>query len=849
MDIVGPLRRTKRGNRYILTMMDFASRFPEAIPLRRIDAETVADALCTVFTKFGVPEEILSDQGSQFMSSLMKRTMALLGVDQIRTSPYHPQTDGMLERFHGTLKRMMQKRGNASKEWDMYLPYLCFAYRDSVHTATGFTPFQLLFGRDVRGPLSLLKAHLTDTTEETSSPRMFLEGLKERLHFAWEKVKENDTTAKKCAKRYYDKSAQMRSFQPGDQVLVFEPSTDKLEPRWCGPYAVTDKLNDVTYRVKTPERRKQVRQYHVNSLKAWNALPQVAMVTYCEEETEEEADGEPYLYLFERGDQVDPEINTDLTEAQRGQVQQLVAEYKDVFSGEPGSTHLASHRIATGEAKPVSHQPRRIPQVWQEKVREEVNDMIAAGVIEPSSSPWTSPVVPVRKKDGTLRLCIDYRQLNSVTQDDKYQMPRVEEMVERLGKAKYISKLDLAKGYYQVPVEPDDQSKTAFLTPMGKFQFKRMPFGLKGAPSTFQRMMDTLLAPCHQFAGAYIDDITVHSNSWMEHLDHLREVLQLLREANLTAKPKKCSLAMFECEYLGHRVGGGKIRLDKAKVSAITDFKHPRTKKDIRSFLGLAGYYRRFLPHFAQLTASLSDQTRKDKPDKVQWNDQLQKDFTQIKEMLTSRPILMCPDEDKQFIVQTDASERGIGAVLSQLDDESMERPVAFFSRKLLPQEERYSVIEKECLGIVAALRHFDVYLVGKPFKIVTDHRALRYLHTMRNANQRLTRWALAMQPFNFTIEHRPGVQNGNADGLSRQAWRDDNNAPHCCAAGEEGGSVGDSPLQQQGATPPSRSSCLPLNYDLTCGWKEDEITDAGICQPQADATRASQRTNERTVG
>ena len=167
--------------------------------------------------------------------------------------------------------------------------------------------------------------------------------------------------------------------------------------------------------------------------------------------------------------------------------------------------------------------------------------MLAAGVIEPSSSPWTSPVVPVRKKDGTLRLCINYRQLNSVTQDDKYQMPWVEEMVERLGKAKYISKLDLAKGYYQVPVEPDDQSKTAFLTPMGKFQFKRMPFELKGAPSTFQRMMDTLLAPCHQFVGAYIDDITVHSNSWMEHLD---QVLQLLREANLTAKPKN---AVWPC--------------------------------------------------------------------------------------------------------------------------------------------------------------------------------------------------------------------------------------------------------------------------------------------------------------
>jgi len=161
VDLVGPLRRTERGHRYILTLMDFASRYPEAIPLRRIDAETVADALCTVFTKFGIPDEILSDQGSQFMSTLMKQVMELLGVDRIRTSPYHPETDGMLERFHGTLKQMMQKRGNASKEWDKYLPFLCFVYRDSVHAATGFTPFQLLFGKDVRGPLSLLKSQLT----------------------------------------------------------------------------------------------------------------------------------------------------------------------------------------------------------------------------------------------------------------------------------------------------------------------------------------------------------------------------------------------------------------------------------------------------------------------------------------------------------------------------------------------------------------------------------------------------------------------------------------------------------------------------------------------------------------
>lgn len=392
----------------------------------------------------------------------------------------------------------------------------------------------------------------------------------------------------------------------------------------------------------------------------------------------------------------------------------------------------------------------------------------------PSTSPWTSPIVPVRKKDGSLRLCIDYRKLNDMTTEDRYPMPRVEELLEKLGKAKYISTLDLTKGYYQVSMAPSDRKKTAFMAPMGKFEFTRMPFGLKGAPATFQRLMDVILGPYTAFARAYLDDIVIFSESWEEHLTHLDTIFSILEKTGLKAKPTKCTLAENHCIYLGHRVGDGKIEMEEAKLEALRNFRRPLTKGDVRAFLGLAGYYRRFLPHFAERTARLSDLTKKDLPAKITWTDTLENDFQVLKQLMCTKPILFCPRDDKEFVLHTDASERGIGAVLSQEIEKDDERPLAYFSRKLLPRETRYSTVEKECLGLVAAIKHFDVHLVGKKFRVITDHRALKYLQTMQNANPRLTRWALAIQPFDFIIEHRPGKLHSNADGLSRQSWGTD---------------------------------------------------------------------------
>ena len=225
---------------------------------------------------------------------------------------------------------------------------------------------------------------------------------------------------------------------------------------------------------------------------------------------------------------------------------------------------------------------------------------------------------------------------------------------------------------------------------MGKFQFVRMPFGLKGAPTTFQRLMDVVLGPC--------DDIIVFSSTWSDHLRHLEEVFTRLREAGLKAKPTKCAIAMDHCSYLGHIVGGGKTQMEEAKIAALKDYKRP--VRDVRAFLGLAGYYRRFVPGFAQLTARISDLTQKEEPPKVNWTAQHEEDFQKLKALMCNKPILHCPDESREFLLQSDASERGIGAVLSQMTEEGVERPVAFFSRKLLPRETRYSTVEKECLGV-----------------------------------------------------------------------------------------------------------------------------------------------------
>ena len=429
---------------------------------------------------------------------------------------------------------------------------------------------------------------------------------------------------------------------------------------------------------------------------------------------------------------------------------------------------MIEHDVNTGTARPVRLPPYRLPHAYRDTVKKEIEEMLQSGIIEPSSSEWSAPIVLVKKKDGTLRFCVDYQRLNSIAEADAYPMPRVDEMIDRVGRAKFVTTLDLMKGYWQVPLTARTRAKTAFATPFGLYQFRVMPFGLQGAPATFQRLMDSVLRGLEGFSAAYMDDVIIYSETWEDHLRHIDQVLRRIRKAGLTLKMRKCQFAMSEFVYLGHVVGGGLVQPEAAKLEAVRNFATPRTKKEVRAFLGLTGYYRKFIKDFASISAPLSDLTRKNGPNQVEWTPECSAAFNLLKQQMCSTPVLRSPDFEKMFLLQTDASDRGVGAVLSQVDENGDEHPVGFFSRKLVPREERYATVEKECLAIHLAVKAFRVYLLGRPFHVQTDHRSLEWMERFKENNGRLTRWSLALQPYDFKVEYKKGSENQNADALSR---------------------------------------------------------------------------------
>ncbi|XP_064389549.1 uncharacterized protein LOC135337548 [Halichondria panicea] len=775
MDIVGPLPRTQRGNRYILTICDYATRYPEAIPLPSVEATRVARELLLLFTRVGVPEEVLSDQGTNFMSSLLDEMYQALQITRIRTTPYHPQTDGLVERFNATLKSMLRKfTSRNQKDWDEYLPYLLFSYREVPQESTGFSPFELLYRHRVRGPLDVIREGWTEERSPEFPVIAHVVQMRDRLEEMMEIVQETTSKAQQKQKRYYDKGTKKRELKAGDQVLVLLPKDEnKLKLEWVGPYKVLRAVTPVDYEVATPGRRQKKKIYHINLLKLWKCPTQPVsnLMSIMEEGNECDEEESTNLSLWEPEETLFDvtEIQTpDLNPEERKQLLSLVQEFDAVCGPAPGRTTIAEHEIFVADETPIQQRPYRVPYSRREVVKEEIHKMLEADVIRPSTSPWASPIVMVGKKDGSVRFCVDYRKLNKVARFDAYPMPRIEELLDNIGPARYITTMDLAKGYWQIPLEESSKEKSAFTTPFGLYEFQVMPFGLHNAPATFQRTMNRVLEGCEEFAGCYIDDLVVYSKSWEEHLQHLQVVLERLQAAKLTLKPRKCQFGRREVRYLGHVIGGGKVRPDPQKLQAVAEYPRPQTKKDVRAFLGLVGYYRKFTPNFADIAVPLTDLTRKKKPEKVIWTGECDQSFIALKETLLKHPVLEVFDPNKQFLLQTDASERGLGAVLSQRDSEGQENPIAFASRKLQPRERNYATIEKECLAVVWALKIFYTYLYGRKIEVQTDHQPLAWLHKMQNANARLTRWALAIQPYQLEITHRRGVSNGNADGLSR---------------------------------------------------------------------------------
>ena len=759
-DLVGPIPKSVSGFRYILTMMDMFSKYPEAIPLKKVDNEAVLEGMLEIFSRHGIPGTILTDQGSVFMSRLTKAVCQTLGIEQIRTSPYHPQSDGALERWHACLKGMLKRSEADLKYWDRHLRYLLFAYRDTPHCVTGFSPFSLLFGREVKGPLGLVHSSWLDGDCEAAGAGEWLIALKQQMAEMSKVVSEREKLAKCKMKQVFDRTAKSKSFEVGDLVLVRKPGLrKKLGDSWDGPYEILEKISPLNYKIKPPGGSRRSKVLHVNMLKKWSAP--VARIHGVAVVHEEEGECESPQGLKLTRDGFVPTVK------QQDRLDGVLSEFGGVLCNTPGRTESVTLSINTGEASPIRSHPYRIPPVWREEVKQQIDQLLDLGIIRASESPWSSSVVTVKKKDGGIRICVDYRAVNGVTAPDPYLMPFIEDILDTLASAKFLSKIDLNKGFHQIPIREADMEKTAFCTPWGKFQFCRMPFGLRNGPAVFQRLMDKLLHQDLAFSRVYIDDIVVFSATWEEHCSHLKVVLGRLKKAGLTANVKKCQWGQVRCEFLGHIVGEGKVSPAECKVQALKEYQQPQTKKGIRQFLGLAGYYRRFIKEYADHSYFLTESTKKSAPERVVWSDVMFSEFSYLKNVLCAVPSLTLPTVQDTFLLQTDASGLGIGAVLSVVRQD-VELPVAYYSRKLKDREQRYSATELEGLAVVAAVQHFDVYLITHPFVVETDHRALVFLNSSRHTNGRLARWALALQPYSFSLRYRAGPQNLNADALSR---------------------------------------------------------------------------------
>lgn len=460
--------------------------------------------------------------------------------------------------------------------------------------------------------------------------------------------------------------------------------------------------------------------------------------------------------------------NEALTDEQECAVNKLINEtYRDVFANQsrPSCAQGVRHEIDTGTNRPFNHAPRRSSQQEREQVHFQVQEMLKSGVIRPSQSPWASCVVLVKKKDGKLRFCVDYRALNKITKRDKYPLPRVDDSLSALQRGRFFSSLDLYAGYWQIPMDDASKEKTAFVCSDGLFEFNVMPFGLCNAPATFQRFMDAVLAGLKwNTLLVYLDDIIIFSPTAEQHIADLETVFQRLREANLKLNPQKCKLFQDELLYLGHVISAKGIAPNPAKVAAVLTMKPPSTPAELHTGLGICGYYRAHIENFATLCWPLYQMLHKDT--EFKWTDTEQAIWDTLKARLAQSSVLRHPDFAEPFVIQTDASKVGLGAVLLQRID-GEERVIQFISRALHPAEVEWQTRELEALAIIWACETLRHYVVGYKFIVESDHHSLQWLKEATKP-ARLVRWACRLSEYEFDIKHRPGKLNQTADALSR---------------------------------------------------------------------------------
>ena len=536
------------------------------------------------------------------------------------------------------------------------------------------------------GPLLLLKEKWLDEDPEKISVLKYVATFKDRLFRAGQIAKRNLQESQSKMKVWYDRKAKSRCFEPGDRVLVLFPVVgNPLQAKYSGPYKVVRKISDTNYLVKTPGRRKETQVCHINMLKAYHEKPKPELVTLnnrlgleslthskdCvgqvaekEEDTESEVrlenDQQPIKL---QNSQILNDLGTKLSHlpsVQRKELAEVITQYREVFPDVPSKTNLIEHDVDVGDSAPIKQHPYRVSPMKKELLDKEVQYMLQNDIIEESQSNWSSPCILVPKHDGGFRFCTDFQKVNDKTKSDSFPIPRIADCIDQIGNAKFVSTFDMLKGYWQVPLTQRAREISAFVTPSGLYQYKVMPFGMKNAPATFQRMVNKLVRDIDGCEG-YIDDVVIFSNNWSDHIRQIRRFFQIMREAKLTINLIKSEFGKATVKYLGHIVGQGQVRPLDAKIQTIVKYPIPTSRKELARFLGMAGYYRNFCLNFSEIAAPLTNLLSKKV--KFVWTDDCQIAFDKVKLLLQKSPVLKSPDYEKPFKLIIDSSDVGTGSV------------------------------------------------------------------------------------------------------------------------------------------------------------------------------------------
>jgi hypothetical protein len=800
MDCIGPIIPVndpvvaKPEYNYALVLVDKYSRWPMAYPLKSLSAKATCDKLVEVFMTFAIPKVISSDCGSNFTAELTKEVMSRLGCSPRFDTPGHPEAAGLVERCNQSIKTIIFKLAESNpRGWHKLLPFVLWALRERPNSTTHISPYTLIYGRVPQGPLSVLKEHWEGKQELPlnigKGPEEYLQALKENLEVAKRYAEYYSPEEQSRYASTYNKESTDRHYSVGDQVLVLAPEGSKLYSRWHGPGTIVKVKSPYSYIVEVEGKQ---RHLHANNIRKYNVRLNNCAVIYDDDtdfgsvETVEVNNSNEEL----PSKKIDVGCLRHLTDEQKSQLLAVLDKYPDVFSDKPGFISVEEHRIELEEnrsdnSKFIAHRMReyKIPEALKEEVDKQIQEMLQLGIISPSKSDMASPLVCVlkgHKGQNKVRLAVDFRYLNKFTKGDAYPAPDLQQTLQEVSRFKYISCFDAKCGYWQIPVHPDHRKLTGFVCNGKFYEFNRMPFGLKCAGNTFVRAMDKILQNVKEFCKPFVDDMAVGSYTWPEHLECLDKFLQTLREAKVTLNLKKSSFAKSEVKFIGHVIGGGKIKPDPEKLRGLSSIKPPTTKREVRRLIGFFSYFRTFVKDFADISKCITDLTRKEASNKVCWEEKHQVALDRLKQaLLQNCKPLHTVDFKKRFILSVDASLHAVGCCLMQESfvegevnkkEEKDKRlyPIAFASAKLTETQSKWATIEREAYAVIWALNKYRHWLLFAEVVIYSDHNPLSYLTTAAPKSAKLTRWSLALQEYNICFKYKPGKEQSVPDFLSR---------------------------------------------------------------------------------